>query len=166
MSAEVQYLENFGRDGLEKPADLQWLVKESTEPLDVTLLVHCKTFHWLIYWKAPLANDDPNNPALRVIHLIQEINRDHLTNWGPLTKSVGRSTISGGYKFPLGKLTLQQRKALEAIAEEHPVQAPDGKYDCKTWIEQVVKKAIDAGIFEEDVVNKALADAYSISNPE
>jgi len=162
MSDAVQYLENFGREDLERPPDLQWLAKELPGPLDVTLRVD-DTGHWFISWIS--ADNDLNNPAMRVIEIVRENGKDHLTNWGPITKSKERKALDTAHTLHLGTLTLKQREDLEAIAGEHPVQVPDGVYDCRTWIEQVVREGVKKDILNEQIADKVLDEAYAILPP-
>ena len=80
------------------------------------------------------------------------------TNWGPLTQTVDQASASRSCSISIGRLSLQERRVLEQIAEAEPVRDPrwNGHWDSRDWLRSVMWKAIEAGILDRKKVEEAM----------
>lgn len=63
----------------------------------------------------------------RRLQVVKEIDSNHLTNWGPITKNMAIATVSASEIAVITTMTLQNRQNLEQIAANTPVYVPDGR---------------------------------------
>ena len=103
---------------------------------------------------------DDEELIVRRLQIVREIGYDHLTNWGAITVTAG--DIRNSPKFPLGELTLGQRKKLEGIAQGTPVVMPNGEWNCQHWVSDLLEKAVEQNLLVEEVVRNALAAALMV----
>lgn len=124
--------------------------------------------HWAIRWRIPDMEDRKSSgteyiPLARMITLFHNPQyktsgqQQQLTNWGAMTKQADKDNVG----ISLGKLSLAQRKELEAIAWNTPVAHPtgNGDYNCQNWILGVLGIAVARGILDAASVEKAIKEA-------
>ena len=107
--------------------------------------------HLAIGWVVGYQN---NNPTWVFLHIVQESDIPHLTNWGPITQAEGDSTRSAA-KYSLGQHSLQTRQRLKNIAAAMPVQVPDGHYNCQNWVRHVLDAAVAQQVLSAAAVHAA-----------
>ncbi|TRM66157.1 hypothetical protein BD626DRAFT_546497 [Schizophyllum amplum] len=165
-------LPNFGREGY-APTDLDWIHKDRDRDADVHLRVFRapeggpRWNHWSIDWRVGSSTEGPmkaGQSAIRKLEIQQDPGHMHLTNWGPRTGMVDAMTAAAQDAFFLGRLSLAQRKKLECIAAEEPVRVPDGAWNCQQWLKNVLEKAVEADLLEEDTVTQAIDSAATVPN--
>lgn len=79
---------------------------------------------------------------------MQEPNHVGLTNWGPLTRPLSDEDVRFTRKYAIARqLPVEARQRLERIAATTRVQAPDGVYGTQHWVVEVLKTAVEQGIF-------------------
>ncbi|TFK53998.1 hypothetical protein OE88DRAFT_1140594 [Heliocybe sulcata] len=131
------------------------LIRRSSDPTHTP-----RDLHWMIVWAIKRDED-----VWRVIHVVQEravgaeIANDYLSNPHPRTHFLQPDTVTQGRLVGLATLTRPQRQLVEQIVCEHPVRAPDGRWNCQDFIEEVLERAIAADIIDRHSVQSALADA-------
>jgi len=155
-------LPNRGRErDMVTPPSLDGLVRDPDEPRDVRLVVVVNTsedpttYHWMLIWDVI---ENQWGQQIRRINVVQERGYNHLTYFGPATVARGETTRKSPFYF-LGTLTLSQRKELETIADGVDVLEPDGKWNCQDWTTDVLTRAVEAGLMDREIVQKALAAA-------
>jgi hypothetical protein len=119
--------------------------------------------HWAIVWQVGTAST--GDSVHRMLAIVRERGPtgllDYLTNWGPKTRIAGPDLQNTGETviyYPLETLTYAQRQALEKIGAAEVVHEPDGKWSCQTWVESVLDKGMEDGLFLEQNVVKAAID--------
>ncbi|EIN14583.1 hypothetical protein PUNSTDRAFT_140837 [Punctularia strigosozonata HHB-11173 SS5] len=107
--------------------------------------------------------------AIRQMHCVKEIGMDHYTNWGPKTHSmlatpVHRQAYEDDVReIQVGVLSFDERRMLEEISTKTAVRHPGGiSLNDQAWAEAVLKTGVAQGIFEEEDVERALANARSL----
>jgi len=118
------------------------VVKHVDEPIPPT------TRHWSILWEVRHTHPKNGTPrAFRTLHLTCERDKrglpcKHLTNWGPITKTLDNVTIQRSRFIPLGNISLQGRIRLEEIAKLTPVRIADEGWNDHNWIIAVLQAAV------------------------
>ncbi|KAL1746300.1 hypothetical protein HDZ31DRAFT_34531 [Schizophyllum fasciatum] len=153
------------------PVDLRPLrVAEYTDQ-DVVTPVHLRIAraaganHWWLDWPIGVRHHHHRtrrDDAVTRLQAVQERNHAHLTNWGPLTVIASERSTCAGCAFPLGELTLAQRRKLECIAGVEPVMPPDGEWNCQDWVMSVLRKATHVGVMDVETVNGAVEEALAV----
>lgn len=139
-------------------AGMDYYPRENAKPLPRNHV------HWVILWHL---GDKFNVPCYRLLQIITEryfstdaSGRESFkavyTNWGPHTKSVTDAEMQYAFRVPLARLSLHERRALEEIARAETVEEPNGEWNCQSWVRSVLKKAVDAGLLNENSVTTAL----------
>ncbi|KDQ10956.1 hypothetical protein BOTBODRAFT_468965 [Botryobasidium botryosum FD-172 SS1] len=157
------YLDNFGRpSGVLPPIDISWIHPDNEDVVkEVDLMVGSgipgppRHYHWKLSWLVATTED---GLVHRRIEIVREIERDHLTNWGPYTK-IGPVISANTHLHTIGALNLSQRRELERIAEQEPVRVPNGEWNCQDWIISVLQKAVQAGLFTRAECQSAIHKA-------
>lgn len=117
-----------------------------------------RDFHWSIHWTVGISQ---NHECCRLLSL-ETYNNEHLVYYGAFTKVIEAQTQSRNKAFPLGFATLKQRKLLEQIASETDVMLPDGDWNCQNWVKSVLATASARGIFDAEVVRRAVSSAEAL----
>ncbi|THH12564.1 hypothetical protein EW146_g7576 [Bondarzewia mesenterica] len=158
-------LPNQGRYEGYPPPDLAWIYPDPTQDEDLTLMVQpvqntpnlsvkytSKDNHWALVWDVSGPTDVHQSfKIIRRLHIQQDVGRDHLTFWGPLT--VTEDLKAAAPRFTVATVSSRQRKDLEDIASRTPVMEPDGHWNCQDWIRAVFDTAV-----AEDVLARADCD--------
>jgi hypothetical protein len=170
---DTNVLPNMGRDpGLIEPPCVDHLFPDHDSPRTVMLIVwdtsDISTIapndrHWAVAWKVGQASTGDD------VHRLLGVTRergpdggllDHLTNWGPLTRSAGSSGCREHAKsIPIGTTSLSQRKWLEGVAAEEAVLEPNGWWNCQDWVISILIKSIQRGLFTKESVEAVLKQA-------
>ncbi|KZT24274.1 hypothetical protein NEOLEDRAFT_1148865 [Neolentinus lepideus HHB14362 ss-1] len=127
-----------------------------------------RDLHWMLLW-GPVREE---GSYYRIIQATREwdprasstiastaVYLDFLTNPGPRTLSLTKNTEENGTFIPLSSLDRQGRQALEHIAMIHPIRVPDGSWNCQDFIKEILAEAVRQGLFDPEVVDKALQKA-------
>lgn len=163
------YLDNMGKPpGKKPPNQVDHLYKERDEVLAVILFVtrssvrpyNPRNNHWIIAWELGMYG---TNPIHRRIAIVQEAGVDHLTNWGPLTKSASTATVTKTIGIPLKSMTLEERQKLEEIAVNTPVLIPDGEWNCQNWLMTVLETAEAQGLITNEEWSAAVEEAMKVT---
>jgi len=156
-------LPDFGRPaGALRPVDMDHLYKDRDEIKAVSLQVtkatsgHPRDHHWTLVWFVGRAD---GYAVQRRVHIVQEIQVPHLTNWGAITKSASSDTAQSSRELFLKKMTLEQRKKLEGIGNETPVLVPNGAWNCQDWIITVLEAAEAQNLVTNDEWTKVISEA-------
>lgn len=143
------------------PVDVDFIYPDPPTSLDVKLLVFNnhddpRGRHWAVVWEVEDKADGKHH-VLRHLEIVQEIGFNHLTNWGPISKTLNVAAPPVPIAFlHLAQLTLEDRRKLEAIARETGVYVPNGNWNGQDWIEMVLRQAVTQGLFAEEDVHRAL----------
>ena len=168
--ADYEKLPNMGRPrNVIEPPGIDHLYPDRSLPLAVNLVVwacpgvpHGEQ-HWALGWQVGSTFQYGNVPVLRLLSLTREIGPqgqlDHLTNWGPKTRTAGVPTQTYGVFRPIATLSHDRRQRLEAIAAAEPVLKPNGWWNCQNWTVSILIKAIEAGVFTHQEVSQVLSQA-------
>jgi len=109
--------------------------------------------HWAIRWTV-YSRSTPSYQSVRTIELRNDEtpggNVGYYINYGPYTSADRVKTPSGVLLFELGRLSLEQRRMLEAIAWNVGVVEPNGDFNCQNWLAAVLLVAVTRGLFQED----------------
>ncbi|KAI0076760.1 hypothetical protein K474DRAFT_1662634 [Panus rudis PR-1116 ss-1] len=172
--ASSEYVPNMGkRDYMLPPVDLGFLYPDKRDKeCPVSLWVKFvdepiapSARHWAIVWDVPGREGSVRLRAFRQLQVTRERDKqgvpcDHLTNWGPMTKSVTDDDLNRSRLIPLGDIGLAGRKRLEEIASTMPIHVPDGDWNNQHWIIAVLELAVQEGILNINV-DKVRAQALS-----
>jgi hypothetical protein len=169
-TTEPEYLENFGRPEWVGPVSL-FKYNDPNETLVVYLTVIRATprlsytptshdQHWMFTWY--IGRNSEGQDVVRVAQIVQEIGRDHLTNWGAITVIERADIITNGVKLPLAQMTLAQRQAFETISNGMRVRRPDGEWNCQDWCKSVLKSSVENGLVTQEEVDRVLLEAESV----
>lgn len=150
-------LPNMGIEaGMEEPVNIDHLYKDpKAEDLDVKIMVTKDTGHWKIFWN--VGTNSEGHQVHRQLHIVREVGYDHLTNWGPYTATAELESLAAPRIF-VKKMTYPERKSLEEIAARTKVMAPDGIWDCQTWVKEVFTEAVQKGLLSSSESHRTLAD--------
>ncbi|KAJ3804455.1 hypothetical protein EV368DRAFT_5701, partial [Lentinula lateritia] len=91
----------------------------------------------------------------RRLQVVKEINSNHFTNWGLITKNMGIATVNASEIAVITTMTLQNRQNLEQTAANTPVYGPDGRWNCQDWVKDVLRQAVDRGLVTDKEVEAA-----------
>ncbi|EJT97528.1 hypothetical protein DACRYDRAFT_111577 [Dacryopinax primogenitus] len=145
-------LENYGHpEDLPAPPGIEHLVKDPSERITVYLFVRQESElepearHWAVLWILPWSYAEPGQVVVRILEIVREVLRPHLTNWGPLTR-IRRADSMEKALIAIGELSFAERQALEKIAKNTPVYRPNGVYNCQHWVIDVLSQAIHDGL--------------------
>ncbi|KAJ7292929.1 hypothetical protein C8J57DRAFT_10660 [Mycena rebaudengoi] len=84
---------------------------------------------------------------MRRLQIVKEFGFSHLTNWGPMTKSMGSArTLANSDITTIANLSLEDRQRLEHIASRTQVYEPNGIWNCQDWVKDVLRQAVEAGV--------------------
>jgi hypothetical protein len=163
---EPQILPNFGRpSGHFSPVSLDHIFKDTDEPKDVLLQVTlaptgiARHNHWTICWVVGWSD---GYAIQRRVHIVQELQVPHLTNWGPLTKSASADTASTSRAIVLvPRMSLEDRKRLEKIGSDMPVLAPNGEWNCQDWVILVLVEAESQGLISRELWKRVIEEAQA-----
>jgi hypothetical protein len=163
-----KYLDNMGKPpGKRPPNQVDHLFKERDEELAVVLFVTRSTVrpynprnnHWILAWELGTYGI---NPIHRRIGVVQEAGIDHLTNWGPLTKSASTATVTKTIGIHVKTMTLDERQKLEEIAGNTQVLRPDGEWNCQNWLITVLETAEAQGLIMNEEWSAAVDEAMNV----
>ncbi|KAG5647296.1 hypothetical protein DXG03_000833 [Asterophora parasitica] len=90
----------------------------------------------------------------------------YLINYGPYTSVDRVTTPAGVLVFELGRLTLAERRTLEAIAWNVGVVEPNGDFNCQNWLAALLSVAVARGLFAEDRVRVVIESALREDKPD
>jgi hypothetical protein len=171
MSAsETQWIvkPNMGRPpGRISPVAIDHIYRDPDIDLLVYLLVNsdhpdARGRHWSISWQVGELDESSgtDSPRIhrveRVLHIVREVGLEYYTNWGPITRFFETTHFNA---IPIATISLLNRKALEEIASSTEVYEPNGAWNCQDWVVEVLRKAIEKGIFTTKEVDMVLAAA-------
>ncbi|KZV85106.1 hypothetical protein EXIGLDRAFT_775866 [Exidia glandulosa HHB12029] len=165
ISPEPLYQDNMGiPSSAIPPPDLSLLYRDAPTDKEVNLLVWMEhpdpmRRRWAITWSVGIAPSGAE--VFRILHLVQEPNHVGLTNWGPLTRPLLEEDMRITRKFLIARhLGADARQRLERIAATTRVQAPDGVYGTQHWVVDVLKSAVEQGIFANSQCRAATSLAW------
>ncbi|KAJ7065243.1 hypothetical protein C8F01DRAFT_1124893 [Mycena amicta] len=148
-----QILNNFGKEPrMLRPTDVDHIYRDPRDKTLPVLLISSpatttkhdpKDDHWTVAW---VVHSRDNIKALRRLHIVREINYNHLTNWGPITQCIRDQSLGRTHMTAIAYLDYPDRQRLEEIALANPVYVPNGLWNCQDWVEALMQKAIDAGV--------------------
>lgn len=158
---------NYGRPSSPTnpgPINNDWIHRDPDITLSVRLLSYRQLMkkwipppsrHWSLAW---IVDDGSNH---RTLHVTVEFGKTNYTFWGAITSSIGPLTEDNECCtiIEVGKLTLAQRGHLEQLALRIQVWEPNGAWNCQSWMMDLFRLAIDAGLFTEENVDIAIARA-------
>lgn len=164
-------LDNMGRPDHLGPVSL-WKYPDPDVALAVMLVVirarplltYIPTFrdnHWMITWDIGVTPD--GHTVHRRLHIVQEPDCDHLTNWGPITSVAGQETERNGIVVNITTMTLAQRQALESIANTTPVFKPNGEWNCQNWILAVLEEGVKQGLLTHEEYMEVVVAAQAVA---
>lgn len=86
----------------------------------------------------------------------------HFLYLGPLTQTVLPSPLH--HTFPLAMLSSSSRAAVERIAADTPVFAPNGVWNCQDWVVTVLEQCVREGLYglEPESVDRCLREARGV----
>ncbi|KAF9463719.1 hypothetical protein BDZ94DRAFT_1258381 [Collybia nuda] len=150
-------LPNMGIEpGMEEPVNIDHLYKDpKTEELDVEVMITKDTGHWKIIWK--VGTNSEGHEVHRQLHIVREVGHDHLTNWGPYTATAEFGSLTAPRVF-VKNMPYPQRRSLEEIALRTKVMAPDGVWDCQTWVREVFAEAVKTGLLSSAESYRTLSE--------
>ncbi|KAJ3885597.1 hypothetical protein GG344DRAFT_58966 [Lentinula edodes] len=154
----MNILPNFGRDvGMYRPVDIDHIFPDPPGPLEILLIttltpgsLNRTHAHMQICWQVGTRGD--HSIIYRRLQVVKEIDSNHLTNWGPITKNMGIATVTASEIAVITTMTLQNRQNLEQIAANTPVYVPDGRWNCQDWVKDVLRQAVDRGLVTDKEV--------------
>ncbi|TFK32798.1 hypothetical protein BDQ12DRAFT_692001 [Crucibulum laeve] len=169
MANADTYLPNFGQTKkMHRPVDIDHLYPDPDADLPILLIatkatvlpggkVTPKDSHWKLAWR--VGKTHTGVQIQRELHVIRDVGLNHLTNWGPLTKSCEEYTKAVEVT---PRMSLVNRRRLEKIAAETPVRKPDGLWNCQNWIRTVFEAAEKQGLFTYREWTSAIAVVTNI----
>ncbi|KZT24272.1 hypothetical protein NEOLEDRAFT_1135465 [Neolentinus lepideus HHB14362 ss-1] len=171
LNLESEYLPNYGRPhNVQPPPDMSLDYPDPDTPLPVYLHVHpelarrfshhqptTRDLHWSIDWWV-------SQDLLKTVQSTWEVLPDgskaqHLTNWGPITRSPTRAMRMHAKPVLIAIVPLEKRNVLCEIARTQLVRLPDGEYNCQNFTEEILREAVQRGVFEQGDVERALEEA-------
>ncbi|KAI0309866.1 hypothetical protein OF83DRAFT_1178848 [Amylostereum chailletii] len=158
-----------GRGDLKGPApvSLDWAYKDPETPLPVVLAVRRpldpaedpRGLHWALGW--PILPDKSIWRSLQVYEHYREYDpppQPRLVFWGPMTTSESPG-INAMRHVPLKTMTLEERRAMEAIAQGMEVYAPNGVWNCQNWVKTVLGEAVEKGLLSAEECERTVNEA-------
>jgi hypothetical protein len=155
----IHHLTNNGRAvtySMRRPVDIDHLFRDPDVVLPVMLIasqispLSPRDSHWKLAWK--VGKNTSGVPVQREIYVIRNITIQDYMNWGPITKTAEDYTKA----VEITKMTLANRRRLERIAAEVPVQRPNGKTHCQDWILAILETAEQQGLLTRSEWTKAV----------
>ncbi|TFK53989.1 hypothetical protein OE88DRAFT_1654431 [Heliocybe sulcata] len=165
------YVPNYGRpEGVLPPPDMSLDYPDPDSPLPIYLHVRpelarrfshqeptTRDLHWSVDWWV-------SQDMIKTVQSTWEILPDgtkseHLTNWGPITRSPTRVIRMYAKPVLIASVPLDKRNVLCEIARAQRVRQPDGEYNCQSFTEEMLREAVRRGVFGEDDVERALEEA-------
>jgi len=146
-----------------RPVDIDHIYRDPDVELPVLLLATRskdpkstpRDTHWKLAWQVGMS---PSGVAIRrQIHIIRDSGANHLTNWGPLTKSCEGYTKA----VTLTIMPLEGRRLLEKIAHSTPILKVNGGWNSQDWLQDVLEASVRQGLVsseERDVAVRAISD--------
>lgn len=145
----------MGRDPrVREPPGVDHLYPDPDRPLDVVIIAAKNVtpnptlrLHWAICWQVGVAST--GDAVHRQLAVVRERGPGgllpHLTNWGPKTR-IDQPLDDEATVIPIATLSRGERRRMEAIAASEPVKAPNGVWNCKTWVSDVLRRSVEEGI--------------------
>ncbi|KAF4585031.1 hypothetical protein EYR40_001864 [Pleurotus pulmonarius] len=116
--------------------------------------------HWMVCWDVGITGT--GHTAQRRLHVLQERDIPHLTNWGPMTDAVTPKEQAAMVVIPLKVMTLGERQALEKIAINTLVKVPNEQWNDQDWCTEVLQEAVKQQILSELEVKTATDRASKV----
>ncbi|EJD45675.1 hypothetical protein AURDEDRAFT_114000 [Auricularia subglabra TFB-10046 SS5] len=148
-------------EGRLPPVDVDFIYPDPPVPLDVKLLVFNNHIdprgrHWAIVWEVEDKADGKHH-VLRHLEIVQEIGFNHLTNWGPISKTLNIAAPPVPIAFlPLATLDREDRRKLEALSRATGVYVSNSNWNGQDWVETVLRQAAAEGLLADADVQRAL----------
>ncbi|RDB20891.1 hypothetical protein Hypma_011985 [Hypsizygus marmoreus] len=164
----AEILPNMGRPAdVYEPLNVDHLYRDPVAPLPVYLVVWGgdrnvppQDRHWAIVWKVGVGSTGAD--VHRQLEVVRELGPtgelDHLTNWGPKTRTSDSQTMTATF-VPIGVFSYQQRQWLEQLASAEPVLKPNGWWNCQHWVVSILVKCIQGNLLSRPHVEAVLAKA-------
>lgn len=120
-----------------------------------------RDMYWAVSWDIPTQTVSVYHRFLS-LHPVNEL--EHLVNFGAKTKIVHETPSK---KFPLGELDRAGRQKLEDVAATTNVYYPatNGGWGPQDWVEDLLHKAVELGIFDGQMVENAILAGKSVRYP-
>lgn len=162
-------IEKAVNDGNIRPIDSGYMCPDADIEKEIYLIVQKsdgdiapRDRHWAVRWTVFSRGSAPTQSHRNIeiksgegTGLAGEKSK-YLINYGPWTSAEHVDSPLGMLAVPLGALTLEQRRILEAISWNVGVESPNGDFNCQNWLAAVLSVAVAKGIFAEDSVRTAI----------
>jgi len=95
-----------------------------------------------------------------MLQLVEEPGQVQLVNWSPVTNVLCGDEARLTRRFTIACLSLDARQRLERIAGSTRVQIPDGTYCTQHWVVEMLRDAVEHGIFTNSQCREATHSAW------